>query len=306
MKFGKAVAGFLLLASTITACGLKPGTVEVKMNEKEATTRAEEIAHQAMSGMMPKPDPERSVMRSKECVSEFGSSRLAEVDLSYTLKGVPGTEAKNLVRQARDAWVKQGYTFESKSADGDWSDPFPTVTMVTPDGFDLSAVTGMLDKEKGEGIATISVTSPCFAREPSPTAHASAAALSPAQGDGAAERRVLGHSSRIYDALRARHAPEQEGEGLRTVQDQDGTWLHHAWSTPPLTDDERERAIRRARDHFHAAGWKVRDLPTTAGTPALAALHPDEDTVAQVTPAATGGIAVGVTGPAIAGPHAEA
>lgn len=66
------------------------------------------------------------------------------------------------VRQARDAWVERGYEFQGK--DGDWADPFPSVSMRTPgDDFWMTALTGVVDRAKGEGMAAISVTSPCFA-----------------------------------------------------------------------------------------------------------------------------------------------
>ncbi|MGA5319848.1 hypothetical protein ACPCIU_05360 [Streptomyces seoulensis] len=85
-----------------------------------------------------------------------------QVRLTYQLTGVPGSVARKLVRQARDAWVKRGYEVQGK--DGDWSDPFPSVSMRTPgDDFWMTALTGVLDKAKGEGLAAVSVTSPCFA-----------------------------------------------------------------------------------------------------------------------------------------------
>lgn len=85
-----------------------------------------------------------------------------QVMLSYEVTDVPGRDAKSLVRQARDAWVKRGYKFQS--SDANWSQSFPIVNMRTePDDFWMDAITGVVDREKGKGLATITVASPCFA-----------------------------------------------------------------------------------------------------------------------------------------------
>ncbi|WP_330235672.1 hypothetical protein [Streptomyces sp. NBC_00566] len=84
-----------------------------------------------------------------------------EVRLTYQLTGVPGGVARTLVRQARDAWVKRGYEFEVE--DGRWAEAFPSVSLRTPsDDHWMTAVTGVVDKSKAEGLAAISVGSPCF------------------------------------------------------------------------------------------------------------------------------------------------
>ena len=42
----------------------------------------------------------------------------------------------------------------------------PPVEMHTkPDDFSMGAVTGVMEKQKGEGLAAITVTSPCFLPE---------------------------------------------------------------------------------------------------------------------------------------------
>ncbi|MFI1365753.1 hypothetical protein [Streptomyces griseochromogenes] len=133
------------------------------MDDQQATKRAEEIIHQAVDGMSPKPILKRTGLRPVgACLADDHSvGERQQVTLSYQLTGVPGTEAKKLVRQARDAWVKHGYKFQD--SDGDWSDPFPSVDMRTPsDDFWMTVLTGVVDKAKGEGLAAISVTSPCF------------------------------------------------------------------------------------------------------------------------------------------------
>ncbi|MEU7044558.1 hypothetical protein AB0A77_26340 [Streptomyces varsoviensis] len=310
-------AAVLAMAIAVTACGTQQDGKtdggetprQVTMDEQQATERAEEIVHQAVDGMSPKPTLKRlgrEVVGPCLARDDHGPDDRAQVRVVYQLTDVPGQAAKTLVRQARDAWVKRGHKFQS--SDGDWSKPFPSVYMRTePDDFWMDAITGTVDREKGDGLASVSVTSPCFqpgkSRESSNTgksgasysaAHTQQAALGRAR---AAERRVLDHSSRIYDALQAPAAPVREGEGLRTVDDADGPSLHHTWSTAALGDGETVRTMRRAREHFESAGWHVRHLETGAGARALIALNAEDHSVAQVAPSATGHIRVAVTTP---------
>ncbi|MEJ8648952.1 hypothetical protein WKI65_12840 [Streptomyces sp. MS1.AVA.3] len=274
---------------------------QIKMSEQQAVDRAEEIIHQAVGGMSPKPTLKPAGNSTGPCIAldDHRSDDRVQVMRSYQLTGVPGNEAKKLVRQARDAWVKHGYRFTSSEADGDWSDPFPSVNMRTePDNFSVEALTGVMDRKKGEGLAAITVTSPCFLPKASEKPPATPSALHPVHNDERAERRVLAHSSRIYDALRAPYAPEQDSRA-RTVNDSDGTWLHHAWSTAPLASDEIPQVMARAQKHFARTGWTLRSLVTRAGAPALVAFSTQDQTVAQITPSPSGSIRVAVTGPAV-------
>ncbi|MGW6981023.1 hypothetical protein ACWGE1_16460 [Streptomyces sp. NPDC054932] len=158
------VAALLVLTVTATACGggaAKP----VAMSEQQAVDRAEGIVRQAVDAMSPRPAPERTGPATVgPCIAKDDSrsdDRL-QVTLFYKLTGVPGTEAGNLVLQARDAWLKQGYEYHS-SDEADMSGPFPWVSMRTePDDFWMEGITGVLDRTKGEGLATLKVTSPCF------------------------------------------------------------------------------------------------------------------------------------------------
>ncbi|MGW7455798.1 hypothetical protein [Streptomyces sp. NPDC054787] len=135
------------------------------MSEQQAADRAEEIIHQAVDGMTPQPTLERMGHAPVgTCIArnDSRSDDRVQVTVIYKLTGVPASEAENLVRQARDAWLKQGYKHNT-SGEVDWSTPFPTVYMRTgSDGFWMDAVTGVLDRAKGEGLATLKVTSPCF------------------------------------------------------------------------------------------------------------------------------------------------
>jgi hypothetical protein len=305
-----SIAALLAMSVAVTACGSKEDGQEdggatpkqVTMDEQQAIERAEEIIHQAVDGMSPKPTLERMGPEAVgPCLArdDHGPDDRVQVSLTYKLTGVPGSEAKKLVRQARDAWVKLGYKFNP--SDADWSDPFPSVNMRTePDDFWMDAMTGVVDRAKGEGLASLNVTSPCFLPpgQSSTSATADPAALHTTQTDKLAERRVLDHSSRIYDALRTRQAPEQPGEGLREVPGADGTSLHHAWSTVPLTQEASVRAVGRVQAYFENAGWTVRHIRTSAGTPAVFALHAEDGTVAQIAPATTGAVRVAVTTPA--------
>ncbi|MDX3533332.1 hypothetical protein PV721_02890 [Streptomyces sp. MB09-01] len=172
MKSRKAssVAALLALTVAVAACGAHAGggggaAQQVTMNEQQAIDRAEEIIHQAVDGMSPQPTLERMGHAPvSACIArdDHGPDDRVQVTVIYKLTGVPGAEAQNLVRQARDAWLKQGYPYNS-SGEVDWSSAFPTVYMRTgPDDFWMDAVTGVMDRAKGEGVASLSVTSPCF------------------------------------------------------------------------------------------------------------------------------------------------
>ncbi|MEU2687730.1 hypothetical protein ABZ654_28375 [Streptomyces hygroscopicus] len=303
------VVALLAVALATTACGSeqdgqgkhdKATSKQVTMDEEQATKRAEEIIHQAVDGMSPKPTLKRSgPVPVGPCVADdHGSDDRLQLSLSYDLTGVPGSAAKKLVRQARDAWVKQGYTFQD--SDEDWSKPFPKVNMRTePDDFWMDAVTGVVDRAKGEGLASIGVTSPCFAPAGEPASKADSVALySAPAADDPGVRRALDHSSRIYDALRVRHTTQGGTDGVRVVRDADGTWLHHDWSTDLLTTKEAADALGRAQTYFESANWTVRRVATDASVPALFALHEEDKTVAQLVPSAEGMVRVAVTTPA--------
>ncbi|MCX4797192.1 hypothetical protein OG497_24680 [Streptomyces sp. NBC_01242] len=311
MNLSRMAPAVALLAMTmVTACGAQGdgrqtggrASKQVAMNEQQAIDRAEEIINQAVDGMSPKPTLERmghAPVGSCIARDDHGPDDRVQVTVAYKLTGVPGPEAQNLVRQARDAWLKQGYKYNS-SGEVDWAGPFPTVYMRTePDDFWMDAMTGVLDRAKGEGLASLGVTSPCFLPPGKSSASTAAdpAALEEPQADDPARHRALGHSSRIYDALRVGSAPTQPGEGLSTVQDESGTAVHHTWSTEPLPEDETVRALARAQAYFRSAGWSVRHVPTREGTPAVVARHPEEGTIAQVAASTTGAVRVAVTTP---------
>lgn len=77
--------------------------------------------------------------------------------------------------------------------------------------YQLTGVPG--SKAKGEGLAVITVTSPCFA--PGGDSTADTVAPRSSHPDERAGRRALDRSSRAYDALQVRHASAaQDGEGL--------------------------------------------------------------------------------------------
>jgi hypothetical protein len=270
------------------------------MDEQQAMRRAEEIVHEAVDGMTPKPTLKRTGMSPVgACVADDHSAgERRQVALSYQLTGVPGADAKKLVRQARDAWVKLGYKFQS--SDGDWSEPFPSVSMRTvPDDFWMTALTGVVDKAKGEGLAAISVTSPCFVAGAAGTPDPISFMRAPA--DEQAQRQALHHSSRIYDAVRLRHMPAKQGEGLATYQDGEDTYAHHAWSTEPLNEEAMVQALARAKGHFQSQGWTVRQVPTATSVPELVAHSADDGSIARLAPSTDGTLRVAVTTPASRG-----
>ncbi|MGC4995802.1 hypothetical protein [Streptomyces sp. DT195] len=299
------IAALLTLTLGVTACGsgntasTSDGTPtkQAMMDEQQATDRAEEVVQEAVAGMSPKPTLRRTGLRPLgACVAdEHSAGERVQVRLTYQLTGVPGKDAKKLVRQARDAWVKRGYEFQG--SDGDWSDPFPSVSMRTvPDDFWMTALTGVLDKAKQEGLAAISVTSPCFAAEG--TTAPDPVSFRRAVSDQQAESRAREHSSRVYDALRVPHGPAQEGEGLATYREEGDVYAHHAWSTQPITEEMTARALDRARTHFESSGWSVRHVPAATGAPGILARNPDDGSVAHLAPAGDGTLRVGVTTPA--------
>lgn len=304
----------LCLTAALAACGAQQDgngngaskSKQATMNEKQAAARAEEIVHEAVDGMSPEPTLKRTGLRPLgACVArdDGGAEDRVQYRLTYQLTGVPGSKAKALVRHARDAWVKLGYKFQS--SDADWSEAFPSVSMRTePDDFWMTALTGVVDRAKGEGLAAISVTSPCFARAGGSTAES--AGLRRTQADERAEHRALDHSSRIYEALQARHAAPRTGEGIGIHQDSEGRYVHHAWSTQPLTEEETAQAMARARTYFESAGWTVRHVPTGVGMPAIVARNAEDQSVAQVAPSHTGTVRVAVTSPVTPGETAMA
>ncbi|MGW1806487.1 hypothetical protein [Streptomyces sp. NPDC002078] len=269
------------------------------MNEQQATKRAEEIIHQAVDGMSPKPKLERIGPEPVgACIArdDGGPDDRLQVSLAYKLTGVPGSEAKSLVRQARDAWVKLGYKFQS--SDADWSKPFPHVNMRTePDDFWMDAITGVVNRATGEGLASIGVTSPCFSRSASDQSTADSTSFHRTQVDEHAEHLALAHSSRIYDALHVRHAPTQEGDGISAYEDSEGAFVHRTWSTQPLTEEESAQAMARVQTYFEREGWNVRHVAAGAGAPALIARNVKDGSVAQVAPSVTGAVRVAVTTP---------
>ncbi|MEU2670724.1 hypothetical protein ABZ622_17975 [Streptomyces sp. NPDC007164] len=304
-------AALLAMTATVTACGVQESGLEtggktpkqVTMNEQQAIDRAEEIIHQAVDGMSPAPTLERiGPAPVGPCIArdDHGPDDRVQVTVVYKLTGVPGREAQKLVRQARDAWLKRGHKYNT-SGEADWPGPFPAIYMRTePDDFWMDAMTGVVDRAKGEGLASLKVTSPCFL-PPGKSSGSTAAdpvALEESQADDPARRRALGHSSRVYDVLRAGSAPTRPGEGLSTVRDEAGASVHHAWSTESLPEDVRVRALARAQAYFQREGWIVRHVPTREGTPAVVARHPEEGTIAQVAASTTGAVRVAVTTPA--------
>ncbi|MER8031835.1 hypothetical protein ABTZ78_23060 [Streptomyces bauhiniae] len=299
------IAVLLALTLGVTACGsgktagTNDGTPtkQAMMDEKQATDRAEEVVQEAVAGMSPKPTLRRTGLRPLgACVAdEHSAGERVQVRLTYQLTGVPGQDAKKLVRQARDAWVKRGYKFQN--SDGDWSDPFPSVSMRTvPDDFWMTALTGVLDKAKQEGLAAISVTSPCF--DAAESAATDPASFRRTVSDQQAESRAREHSSRVYDALRVPHGPAREGEGVATYWENGDVFAHHTWSTQPIAEETAVRALDRARVHFESSGWAVRHVPAGTGVSGILARNAEDGSVAHLAPASDGTLRVGVTTPA--------
>ncbi|MFD7263672.1 hypothetical protein [Streptomyces sp. NPDC059874] len=175
MNLRRVVASGALLAliGTTTACARQ----EQSLNEQQAVSRAEEIFRQAVAGLSPRPTLERMGFHGPgACISEFGTTKRAQVSLRYRLTDVPGSAAKDLLRQVRDAWVEQGYTFQGKDGAGDWTKPNPDIHLRTEsDDFSMAGGIGITNADTGEGIAYITVNSPCYPR-PEPSASPSAAA----------------------------------------------------------------------------------------------------------------------------------
>ncbi|WP_405788563.1 hypothetical protein [Streptomyces sp. NBC_01367] len=269
------------------------------MDDQQVIARAEEIVQQTLGALSPKPTPKRDGRYGPgACLADYGKSDRQQVHVSYRLEGVPGSAGQQLVRQARDAWVGLGYTFQSATSDGNWADPGTGVHMSTvPDDYRMTIQNSVTDPATGDGTAILTVTSPCYVPKSgasaSPTEQSQSQSQSqPQSADEASKQAVLAHSSRIYDALRVRH-DAAGGEVLRTVEDEGATYVHHTWATEPLADDRAARAMARVQEHFEGSGWRVRSI---AGR--LVALNPADEVAAQLARADHGGLNVGVTGPA--------
>ncbi|MEU8916778.1 hypothetical protein [Streptomyces nigrescens] len=92
--------------------------------------------------------------------SDGGSKDRIFIERAYRLKGVPGKDGAQLVRQADTAWREQGHI---RTSQRDLQSNFPTVNLRTKDNnFHLYAIAGVLDKNKGESAVTIGVTSACI------------------------------------------------------------------------------------------------------------------------------------------------
>ncbi|AEW96305.1 hypothetical protein SCATT_39340 [Streptantibioticus cattleyicolor NRRL 8057 = DSM 46488] len=252
------------------SCGVISGKNEknLKMNEKQAAARAEEIVLQAVEGMRPKPRLEPQMSMTGKCLDPMdgGSEDRVQVERSYWLKDVPGSVAADLVKQARDAWVAHGYKVQNER---EWDEPFPAVNMRTvPDDFWMSAEAGPLHKTGRDGLASITVTSPCFWPEPSPGASARSAA--------ARRHDVLDCSSRVYDALRA--TAVSRGEDVlqeRPDPDRPGTLVHHAWQVDRVCLPEPGSAVPRVAGALRDLAFQVRTLgPDPAAPSGLLARHP--------------------------------
>lgn len=283
-----AMAG-LGLALALTACGGAGGQEKVTLDEQQAVSRAEELVQQALVPMSPKPTLKRDGRYGADaCLADSGASDRRQVHISYRFEGVPGSAGRQLVRQARDAWVTLGYKFQSAESDGNWSDPATSVHMRTePDDYWMTIGNSVTDKTTGDGVAYITVTSPCYYPTPTQNATPSPQALS---ADEASQQRVLAYSSRIYDTLGVAHAAAG-GDDLRAVENEGATYVHHAWSTEPLAADRTVRAIARAQAYLDGSGWRTRTAPGR-----LVALHPSDETVAQLATGPDGRLQVGVTG----------
>ncbi|MEU4731006.1 hypothetical protein [Streptomyces sp. NPDC023588] len=134
------------------------------MNEQQAVARAEEIVRQAVAGLSPRPALQPGGTQGPgACLADYGTSKRAQVIHRYQLTNVPGSAAKDLLGQVRDAWAAQGYEFKTEQGKGDWTKPDPYISMRTePDDFWMSGGVGITNASTGEGIAYITVTSPCY------------------------------------------------------------------------------------------------------------------------------------------------
>ncbi|MEV5240570.1 hypothetical protein AB0K89_15945 [Streptomyces cinnamoneus] len=302
-----------LVIAGMTSCSSgHKGSESVSMDEAKARSRAEEIVRQAVEGMAPKPRLEPQANTVRECLKDSGgeSDGLVQVQLTYWLKDVPGAAAKGLVKHARDAWVARGYAFQT---DGDWSDPFPSVAMRTDsDDFWMTAVTGVLNKESGDGLASIEVTSPCFrpahssGRDERASGHKPAPVVESLTSDGhqeldvdeALKRTVLAHSSKVFDALQV-PAIAEDADELRLIPGSSATAakLQHTWQTTPLNGAQANAAVTRLHRYVQEEDWRVcRDVAGENGGRYLVSEHRD-GTVLQMYCGVEGPLRVAIAAP---------
>ncbi|MGW7451780.1 hypothetical protein [Streptomyces sp. NPDC054787] len=134
------------------------------LDDQLADARAEEIVQQTRGSLSPKLTLQRDGRYGAgACLADHGKNERRQVHISYRLGEVPGSAGRQLVRQARDAWVGLGYEFQSATSDGDWTDPGTGVHMRTvPDDYWMTVQNSVTDQATGDGTAVLTVTSPCY------------------------------------------------------------------------------------------------------------------------------------------------
>ncbi|MET7674154.1 hypothetical protein [Streptomyces seoulensis] len=120
----------MALTALLAGCGAGESRA---LDEDRATRRAEQIVHQAVDSMSPRPALRRTGLRPVgACAAEeHGAGGRLQVRLTYQLTGVAEGVGEARLRDSGGFW--------------------------------MTALTGALDKANGEGLGAVSVISPCFA-----------------------------------------------------------------------------------------------------------------------------------------------
>jgi hypothetical protein len=255
MKFKPfVVLAAFLLVGVIGGCGSSGG--EFKMTEDEAAERADELIAQAVASMNPKPRLVGHDVSTRPCLDpgDGGSEDRVTVWRSYWLDDVPGDAGVSLVEQARDAWSDKGYVLDR---DVDKKAKSPSLHMKTPsDNFWLNAVAGDLGKGNGDTRASVTVTSPCV----EPTKSKKTEDGSDLFGSAEIEGRLLGYSSRVYDALDIRG----RASGGETLTDPAGFSVH-SWSMEGVTACGQSAGYDRVNELLRRQCWAIGESDGSAG-----------------------------------------
>jgi hypothetical protein len=159
-RFGRPVA-VALCVTTLAACGVLPGRKHVEKNtmtQKQATDRVEQLIHDTVAALSPKPRLEIIDYMSQptSCVdpTDGGSPDRTVISHSYWLRGVPHGRNGDIGRQVEAYWKSKGYKITAVQG---LDTNKPDINGYTqPDEFLISIETNV------DGDLDIGATSPCI------------------------------------------------------------------------------------------------------------------------------------------------
>lgn len=157
----------LVAAFSLTACRETPGVNSPAITESQAIDRIEQLIHDAVARLKPKPELElyRPSLNPARCVgpTDQGSEERIVINRRYYLRGIPKEEAVAIAEQIKSQWEQQGHLVTSTHG---FDIGRPDISgRSRPDDFLLS-----LSWTEGDRLG-IGATSPCI--WPNGTSHPS-------------------------------------------------------------------------------------------------------------------------------------